>query len=107
MYELVYLPVAGEDITDIVLYIADRLKAPKAAMELLDELDNSIALLGDFPYAHRIFHTIKPLKEEYRMVPVKNHAVFYVVREKEKIVEIHRVVYAKMDLLNTLSDNTK
>ncbi|ADG81060.1 hypothetical protein TherJR_0170 [Thermincola potens JR] len=32
------------------------------------------------------------------MLIVKNYAVFYVVREEEKIVEVHRIIYAKMDL---------
>ncbi|WP_348980773.1 type II toxin-antitoxin system RelE/ParE family toxin [Thermincola potens] len=52
----------------------------------------------DFPYAHKIYRPIKPLGEDYRMLIVKNYAVFYVVREEEKIVEVHRIIYAKMDL---------
>ncbi|WP_425426431.1 type II toxin-antitoxin system RelE/ParE family toxin [Thermicanus aegyptius] len=56
-----------------------------------------MSLLRDFPYAHKIYRSIKPLGEDDRMLPVKNCTVFYVVREEEKIVEIHRVIYAKMD----------
>lgn len=97
MYEIIYLPIARQDITDMILYISVQLNAPKAAMDLLDALEHSISLLGEFPYAHRIYRPIKPLEEDYRMLPVKNYAVFYVVREEEKIVEIHRVIYAKMD----------
>ena len=33
---------------------------------------------------------------EYRMLPVKNYLVFYVVTEHD--VEIHRIVYSKMDI---------
>ena len=98
MYKIIYLPIARQDITDIILYIYDQLNAPKAAIDLLDALEHSISLLRDFPYAHKIYRPIKPLGEDYRMLPVKNYAVFYVVREEEKIVEIHRIVYAKMDL---------
>ncbi|MDS1030958.1 type II toxin-antitoxin system RelE/ParE family toxin [Bacillota bacterium LX-D] len=98
MYEIIYLPIAKQDITDIILYISDQLNAPKAAMDLLDALEHSISLLRDFPYAHKIYRPIKPLVEDYRMLIVKNYAVFYVVREEEKIVEVHRVIYAKMDL---------
>ncbi|ADI01928.1 type II toxin-antitoxin system RelE/ParE family toxin [Syntrophothermus lipocalidus] len=98
MYEIIYLPIAKQDITDIILYISDQLNAPKAAMDLLDALEHSISLLRDFPYAHKIYRPIKPLGEDYRMLIVKNYAVFYVVREAEKIVEVHRVIYAKMDL---------
>lgn len=35
MYEINYLPIAKQDIMDIILYISNQLKAPKAAIELL------------------------------------------------------------------------
>jgi plasmid stabilization system protein ParE len=98
MYEIVYLPIAKQDITDIILYISDQLNAPKAAMDLLGAFDHSISLLSEFPCAHKIYRPLRALEEEYRMLPVKNYAVFYIVREQEKVVEIHRVIYARMDL---------
>ncbi|WP_061213300.1 type II toxin-antitoxin system RelE/ParE family toxin [Syntrophomonas wolfei] len=102
MYEITYLPIAEQDIAEIIIYISNQLKAPKAAIELLDAFDHSIFLLQEFPYAHKIYRLTKPLEEEYRLLPVKNYAVFYVVREQDKSVEVHRVVYAKMDLSQIL-----
>ena len=96
MYEIRYLPLARKDLTDIASYIADHLKAPKAAMDLLDALDEFISRLEQFPYSCKVYQPIKALEAEYRLLPVKNYAVFYVV--KEQTVEIYRVVYAKMDL---------
>lgn len=52
-------------------------------------------MLDQFPYAHQIYPLIKPLKAEYRLLPVKNYAVFYLVREPEKVVKIQRILYAK------------
>jgi len=98
MYEIVYLPIAKQDITDIILYISDQLNTPKAAMDLLDAFDHSISMLSEFPYTHKIYRPLRALAEEYRMLPVKNYAVFYTVREQEKVVEIQRVIYARMDL---------
>lgn len=100
MYEIKYLPLARKDLTYITTYIADHLKAPKAAMDLLAILDEAISRLEQFPYSCKVYHAIKELENEYRLLPVKNYAVFYVV--KEKVVEIHRVVYAKMDLTKTI-----
>lgn len=96
MYEIKYLPSARQDLTDIITYIADALKAPKAAMDLINVLDESISRLEQFPYSCPIYYPIKRLENEYRLLPVKNYAVFYVV--KDKVVEIHRILYAKMDL---------
>ncbi len=100
MYEIRYLPLARKDLTDIVTYIADHLNAAKAAMDLIDALDESISRLEQFPYSCKVYQTLKVLEGEYRILPVKNYAVFYVV--KEQVVEIHRVVYAKMDLRKTI-----
>ncbi len=98
MYKLSYLPVAKFDIADAVNYISDKLFAPKAALDLLDALDKSILRLADFPYSCRIYQPVMPLEQEYRIMTVKNYAVFYTVNEQEKLVEIYRVIYAKRDL---------
>jgi plasmid stabilization system protein ParE len=96
MFKIRYLPLARQDLLNIATYITDHLKAPKAAMDLLDALDESISKLGQFPYSCKVYQTNKPLEIEYRLLPVKNYAVFYVV--KEQTVEIQRIIYAKMDL---------
>lgn len=98
MYKLSYLPVAKHDIADAVNYIADKLFAPKAALDLLDALDKSISRLADFPHSCRVYQPVMPLEQEYRIMTVKNYAVFYTVNEQEKLVEIYRVIYAKRDL---------
>ena len=95
MYKLEYLPLALQDLHEITSYIADILKVPHAAMNLLDTFDNSISRLRQFPYSCKIYQAEELLKTEYRMLPVKNYLVFYVVTENT--VEIHRIIYAGMD----------
>ena len=102
MHEVRYLPLARKDLTNIINYIADHLKAPKAALALLDALDESISRLERFPYSCKMYQPIKELTDEYRLLPVKNYAVFYVV--KAQMVEIHRIVYSKMDLSNIIKE---
>ncbi|PAV27808.1 plasmid stabilization protein [Virgibacillus profundi] len=99
-YRLKYLPLALDDLRDITNYITETLKAPKAAMDLLDTLDESISRLEQFPYSCKVFHPIKSTDNEYRLLPVKNYAVFYVVNGE--VVEIHRVLYAKMDITKVI-----
>lgn len=96
MYKIRYLPLARKDLTEIITYISDHLKSPKAAMDLLNSFDESISKLEQFPYMCKVYQPIKELESEYRLLPVKNYAVFYVV--KENVAEVHRIVYAKMDL---------
>lgn len=96
MYKIHYLPLAKKDIEQITLYIADHLKAPKSAMDLLNSFDKSIVRLKQFPHSCKVYQPIKGLPLEYRMLIVKNYSVFYVVLED--VVEIHRVIYSKRDL---------
>jgi|SRR5690554_5884475 len=100
MYEIIYLPIAKKDLADIVTYIANYLNAPQAAMNIIKTLDQSISKLGNFPYSHKVYQSYEALENEYRLLPIKNYAVFYVI--KEEVVEIHRVIYAKMDLLKII-----
>lgn len=100
MYKLKYIPLAQKDLRDIISYIADNLKAPDAAMDLVDELESSISCLQQFPYTYKVYQLIAELEVEYRMLPVNNYLVFYVVAEYE--VEIYRIIYAKMDIKNII-----
>lgn len=96
MHKIEYLPIAKKDLTDIIFYIADKLKAPKAAADLADELDNAIKRLADFPFSCRVYNSPQPLDDEHRLLMVKKYSVFYVV--SEDTVEIRRIIYAKRDL---------
>ena len=96
MYKIKYLPIAQKDLWDITDYILDNLKSPKAAMDFIDALDKSILRLKQYPYSCKLFQPQEPLETEYRFLPVKNYLVFFAVTEN--VVEIHRIVYAKMNL---------
>lgn len=101
MYKLKYLPLAQKDLRDIINYIADNLKAPKAAMDLLDAFDKSMLRLQQFPYSCKVYQPIEPLEAEYRMLSVKNYLIFYTVTED--VVEVQRIFYAKMDIENLIN----
>jgi len=100
MYKLRYLPLAQKDLRDITNYIAETLKSPVAAMKLVDALDSSISLLKQFPYSCKVYQPVELLETEYRVLPVKKYMVFYAVKENE--IEIHRIVYARMNFENII-----
>lgn len=97
MYRLSYLAVASRDIADAAHYIAETLRAQKAALDLLDALDEPTARLKEFPYSCCVYQPVKSLEREYRILNVKNYAVLYTVDEQQKTVEIFRVNYTKRD----------
>lgn len=52
MHNLRYLPIAKKDLTNIIEYISN--KSIKAALNLIDEFDQSISRLKQFPYSCKI-----------------------------------------------------
>lgn len=97
MYKLEYLPVAQQDLIDIVRYISQKLQNPDAAERLAVEMVEAAEKILDFPYANSAYQPIRPLKHEYRKVLVQNYLIFYWIDEKTKTVTVARVMHAKMD----------
>jgi len=96
MLDIKYLPSFYQELDSIVEYISVTLEAPRAALNLLNELDASISELPKNPNSHRLYHPIKPIDTKYRILTVKNYLVFYVVLEN--YIEIHRIIYKKRNL---------
>jgi len=97
-YKLEYLPIAEKDIRSAAMYIAEELKAPMAAANLVREIRRKADNLCDMPYMYREYHSEPQNETIYRAMPVKNYIVFYTVHEEVKTIEVHRVLYARMDI---------
>jgi len=93
-----YLPLSEKDIRNIAMYIADELHAPLAAVNLLREVRRKANNLKDMPYIYREYRGEPHNETIYRAMPVKNYLVFYTICEENKMIEIHRVLYARMDV---------
>jgi len=55
--------------------------------------------LKGFPYANALYIPLKPLKNEYRKLIVKNFIMFYWVDESTNTITIARVLYSKRDFI--------
>ena len=97
MYKIGFLPIAKQDMTEIVRYISQELCNPAAANKLADEMIEAADWLCGFPYANSVLQTIKSLKHEYRKLLVKNYIMFYWVDENTKTVTMARVLYVRRD----------
>lgn len=105
MYKLEYLPIALQDIVEIVNYISHTLKNPEAASNLAESFVAKAESLLIFPYKNPVCQLIRPLKHEYRKILVENYLIFYWVDEEKKLVTVARVIYAKRDYSNLLEKN--
>ena len=94
---------AQEQIRKITHYIVHELKAPDAALHLLDTLENTFSTLSEF-------HQRVPLTNEepwhtngIHRLPVKNFLVYFWIDENNMKVQITAIIYAKRDQLHQLS----
>ncbi len=95
MHKVVYLPLANADIMDAVDYISLSLDAPKAAHNLLEELDKTVRRLAEFPYSCELYRTDRPMKDELRKVPVKGYVLYYAAFPDR--IEIRRFLHGRRD----------
>ena len=95
MHKIVYLPLAESDLMGALSYIADTLDAPKAARDLLEEFNQTIQRIAEFPYAHELYRTDRPMQDEIRKVAVKNYVLYYAVFQDH--VEIRRFLHGRRD----------
>ena len=102
MYSVEYMPLAVQDMVEIVVYITRELNNPSAAERIAEQLTKAGESLRDFPYTQPAYTPLRPLKHEYRKLLVENYMMLYWVTETEKRVTIARVVYARRNYAKLL-----
>ena len=93
---------AQSQIVKIRDYIRYELNNPSAAEKFLDDTEEAIDSLSQFPYAHMVRPRSKLYfgNEKRQYFYRDNYCLFYVVKEEEKTVRIIRVTYSRSDLSN-------
>ncbi len=91
--QIEYLPQARLDITQAIDYLTNKLMAPQAAEDLLNEFSSVIQNISEFPYAFPLYRTAEPMRSEVRYAPVRNYVVYYVVLTDR--VQIRRFLHGR------------
>ena len=95
-YRLSYLPLFYEDLDEKITYIAEVLRNPKAANDLLDKVE--AAIMERLPVAESFepYHSIRERKYPYYRIYVDNYVIYYVVisdNPDDSIMEVRRFLY--------------
>lgn len=94
-FQLRYLPLFYEDMSEVVNYISIELKNPNAALKLIDLTEEAILNRLDNPLSFQPIQSKKERKYPYYRINVNNYAVFYVVIDD--VMEVRRFLYSKRD----------
>ena len=93
---------AEEDIRDIIRYISSQLSAPMTAMNMVDTIEEALTKLADMPESYPLVRDDRLASMRYRRLEIKNYTAFFTINEKEKTVDIERILYSRRDWANLL-----
>ncbi|MBV6420661.1 MAG: hypothetical protein DAHOPDDO_01918 [Ignavibacteriaceae bacterium] len=88
-YQIRFLRVADEDLTEIISYIAA--DNPTAANTIADKIEKNIELLSENPILGRIPRDEDIKNLGYRYIIIQNYIVFYTI--EERTILIHRILH--------------
>ncbi len=94
---------AEEQIQEIIQYITHELKAPEAALHLLDTFENTFISLAHFPQRVALIDKEPWRTKGIHRLPIKNFLVYFWIDENNTKVQITAVIYEKRDQLRQLS----
>ena len=95
---------AERDLQRAIEYIETVLKNPQATDDLLDDLNEQLRLLADFPEKHPLAGDRVLAAWGVRYMPVKNYLAFYTFDADKATIFILRFLYAKSNWHAILKD---
>jgi len=96
-YSVRILTPAQKEMKEIYRYISEELQNPSAAVNRISLIDKKIQSLKKNPARFQLVPDSYLASKGFRMVVVKNHLIFYIIREEQRIVSIMRILYARRD----------
>ena len=102
VYEVNVTEPAENDLKEVAKYISSQLNAPTTALNMIHTIKTAIAELETMALAYSLVRDDRLAALGYRLLPVSNYIVFYIVNEKERAVDVDRILYGRRDWRNLL-----
>ena len=103
VYNVKITSQAEEQIQEIVYYISHELKAPDAALQLLDALEDAFSSLTHIPQSVVLVEDEPWHAKGIHRLPVKNFLIYFWIDEDNMRVQITAIIYGKREQLRQLS----
>lgn len=96
-YKLYITDSANGSLDEIVDYMVNKLKNPKAAIDFLDEVQKKYKKVTENPEMYELVRDSRLAMKGYRKIPVDNYVIIYMVDHEEKEIEIRDIFYCGED----------
>ena len=92
------------DLDQIYEYICNELLMPETAVKQAEKIMEKIDSLETMPERYKIYEEEPWKLKKLRYFSVGNYLIFYLVNERENIINIVRIIYGKRDIEKQLND---
>jgi len=80
--------------TDVLQVIENLQEYPQKAERIFSRLDRILINLVDMPEMYPVYEPF-PV---FRKITTEDYLAFYIINRQDNVVEIHRLLYAKMNI---------
>ena len=94
-YKLEYISTFHADISNLAENLHEY---PAKAKRIIETLDKKLEALAQSPEMYQVYDDF-PI---FRRMPVEDYLVFYIVNERDRTVEVHRLIHGMMDISKQL-----
>lgn len=96
-YKVVVLPEAKTSLIEVGVYIAQTLKEPITASKYVDEIEEAVKSLSDFPKRIKLVDDEELGVLGVRRLIVKSFYIYYTVYDESETVYVNDIIYSHSD----------
>lgn len=71
---------------------------PQKAKRIFKKLDKILGILVQMPEMYQVYEDFPA----FRKITVEDYLVFYAINKRDKVIEVHRLIYGSMDMKKQL-----
>jgi plasmid stabilization system protein ParE len=96
-YKIEYISTFHIDVLSVVKFLTEY---PMKAARIFAKIDQILSHLGDMPEMYPVYQDVPA----FRFITVEDYLVFYKIEKQNRIIEIHRLIYGRMDIPKHMQD---
>jgi plasmid stabilization system protein ParE len=94
-YRIEYISTFNDDVLHVATFLDEY---PHKAARLFAKLDKMLSVLVKMPEMYPVYEDLP----NFRYITIEDYLAFYTVNKHNRIIEVHRLLYGRMDLPNKL-----
>jgi len=90
-YNLEFIPTFYTDILTVEEFLKEY---PGKTARIFARIDKTLKQLEEMPEMHAVYQDVP----SFRYIVIEDYLVFYKINERNSTVEVHRLIYGRMDI---------